>query len=223
MNKRIAILLISIVLFMASCNKGNQPFSLSRIFSTDNIKDNQQTLSSMEMLKYVIAPHNGLIKKKEIAEFIYQAKYKPLDYIISQEANGASVSQETYYKKVKELDGLQYFDFRIEVDATNGELLKYRLSSVADYESRVEYVSFGMQKDIKLIEGRDTLDCVLYHMERAYDITPYTTVLLGFKKNNADLNEDKTLVFYDNLFHNGTIKLTFIPADLTQIPHLEII
>ena len=225
MKKRVKNLFYFVFVIVAiySCDKPNSKNIFSRIFSTGNIEGSSSTVSAKELMDYVIKPDNGLIKKKKISEFIYQVKFKPLDYIISKELKGNVIDSAEYIKKYNELSGLQYFDFRIEVEGISTEILKYNLQSISDYEERINYLAFKMQSDFKLVEGSDTLDCLIYHMERAYDVVPYTTVLLGFNTKVNSYYLDKTIIFTDNLFKNGIIKFTFITADLIQIPKLEII
>lgn len=218
--------LLLIIFVASSCQKGKNGFVNKTLNSIGfNSTNNKEALTINEIQNYIIDPSNGLVKTKQINEFKYQIKYKPVDYVIASEVSEKHViTKKEYLEKLQELDGLQYFDIRIEVDGLNGELIKYNLSSEIEYERRVEYLAFKMQNDIKLIDGSDTSDCVLYHMERAYDVVPYATILLGFKKSK-DINglNDKTIVFRDYLFNNGIIKFTFIPADIQRVPNLQII
>lgn len=218
--------LLLIIFIASSCQKGKNGFVNNTLSSIGfNNSDTKGALTVSEIQDYVIEPSNGLVKTKQINEFKYQIKYKPVDYVIASEVSEKdAITKKEYLEKLNELDGLQYFDIRVEVDGFNGELIKYNLSSEIEYERRVEYLAFKMQNDIKLIDGLDTSDCVLYHMERAYDVVPYTTILLGFKKSKINNGlTDKTIVFRDHLFKNGIIKFTFIPADIQRVPNLQII
>jgi hypothetical protein len=212
---------VLLLMICVSCNdKKNISFAarVKSIFSND-----KSVLSVNEMKEFVVNVDHGLLKSKQIDEVTYSAKYKPVDYIIAMETRDEKLTRAIYKEKHDELSGLQYFDLRIEIDKANGELLKYALRSGSQYESRVTYLAFDIKNDIKLVDGNDTLECVMSHFERVYDIVPYATILLGFKDTGGNLMHEKTLVFHDKLFGKGIIKFTFLPADLQTIPQLEVI
>ena len=224
MKFAIKIFIIYLLVFASSsCSEDKSSFNFSRKIQTLFKGTKNVTLSPNEMKEFVVNMDNGLLKSKVIGEVTYSVKYKPVDYIISQELKGSSIDMNSYKQKYSELSGMQYFDLRVEIDKQNGELLKYGLNTVDEYERRVKYLAFDINTDIQLIDGEDTLQCVMNHFERVYDIVPYATILLGFKDNGKSQLKEKTIVFHDKLFGKGIIKFTFLPSDLQNIPHLEVI
>lgn len=179
-------------------------------------KENQEiSFSSPEKLvAYISSPENGYYKEKEIDEIKFSALLKPIEFIKANEKIKSSSS------KIADDDDLQYFDLRITVKDFSMEFLKYNLASASDYPQRVDYCSFEMQNDIYLIDGKDTLPCVYYHFERAYNVVPFGHFILAFKPTNKDVVRAKTLVYYDRLFDKGLIKMTFLPHDLIKVPKL---
>ncbi|MEP7265007.1 MAG: hypothetical protein ABI772_10945 [Bacteroidota bacterium] len=217
------VLVILSIFILSSCNDDRKETTfLSKIKSVFISSDNRP-VNGTELQKYVVNMDHGLLKSKTIDEVTYSIKYKPVDYVIALETGGKKINAAEYKRRREELDGMQYFDLRIEIDKANGELLKYALSSGAEYEERIKYLAFKVNQDIQLIDGKDTLECVMHHFERVYDIVPFATILLGFKNTGADLMHEKTIVFHDKLFGKGIIKFTFLPADLQTIPQLEVI
>ena len=99
-------------------------------------------------------------------------------------------------------------------------LLKYDLHSRKEYEDRVNYFAFGMQNDIRLVQGGDTLPCQLFHFERVYDVAPYATFLLAFPLGK-DYSSDKTLVLFDHGFNKGILKFFFDGRDIKNVPQVE--
>jgi hypothetical protein len=81
-----------------------------------------------------------------------------------------------------------------------------------------------MQKDFKLIDGADTLDCVLYHFERVYGLAPYATMVLGFplSKTRTSDYKNKTIGYMDKLFGAGNVYMTVEEEDLNNMPSLAI-
>jgi hypothetical protein len=121
---------------------------------------------------------------------------------------------------------MQYLTFRISTPNLKSELLKAGISSLEEYNQRILYCSFQMQNDLKLLDGRDTLNCELFHFERVYNLAPYATFSLGFPLGKMECNgkqiNDKTLIYDDKMFGVGRINLTIKGKDIENIPHLLI-
>jgi len=169
-----------------------------------------------KLIAYVDNEDNDFIKTKHIGEITYQAALRPVDYLLSKkriQENNPSLRKEAF-------EDLQYFDLRIGVADFHQEFIKYNLASGDDYQQQVNYCSFNMQKDIKLIDGKDTLNCVLFHYERTFDVVPYGHFTLGFEPIKSALVNTKVLLFSDQLFKNGMIKFTFSPKLLVNEPTL---
>lgn len=171
-------------------------------------------------ISWVKNPENGLVKIKTIDELQFKVQYKPYEYIICMEERTAQLADSIVKRKLKELEGIQYYDLKILLKSNEGELLKAGLNSTEEYTKRVSYFSFGMQEDIQLVDGNDTLPCVMYHFERAYDVTPVCTVLLGFKQQPVNAGKAKTVLVYDRTFNKGLLKFTFKENRLQTVPKL---
>lgn len=193
--------------------------------NTDTIEsqignDKKKSLAPVEFVKWVKDEYHGLKKEKSVGDIIFSAQYKPVEYVICMEEKSMRIADSVVKKKKLELGDMQYIDFKIAINSGQGELLKYELSSASQYEERVNYFSFKMQDDIKLLNGSDTISCALFHFERAYDVAPYSTFVLGFP-----LRKDKTknlvLVYHDNIFKKGIIKLEFKNSNIKAIPKLK--
>jgi hypothetical protein len=84
----------------------------------------------------------------------------------------------------------------------------------------VAYSAFEMQKDIYLVDGMDTLPCVMFHFERSFDVTPFGHFSIAFENSGNRRFTEKQIVFTDRLFNNGTIKFLFQSEDFTKAPVL---
>jgi hypothetical protein len=218
---------ICVLIFLNACSENKK----SGTAGTDNNEIAEQSMSEAtntlvmlepeEYVQWIQNPENGFKKEKTIDDLIFTAQYKPNEYIICMEERAPQLQDSLVKRKLEELSELQYFDFKITLKAGEGELLKYKLSSSDEYNKRVNYFAFNMQNDIQLVEGNDTLPCSLFHFERAYDITPSSTFLLGFPVNKNSGKEDKTLIVYDKTFNKGFIKLTFSNNELKNLPKLK--
>lgn len=98
--------------------------------------------------------------------------------------------------------------FKIILDNANGELLQYELKSPDEYKKRVEYYSFNINQDLKLIYGQDTLDCLFSTFQRDFGLSPEITFNCYFEKiENQSLNSEYTIMFEDKYFNCGIVNL----------------
>lgn len=214
------ILSVFILLQVSGCSQLNGTNGTSNTsVASMGIKEE---LNPTAYVQWCEDPANGLQKNKQIEDLTYSLFHKPVEFIALQEEKTEHMSAQVLKKKMAELDGLDYYDFKIQLTKDEGELLKHNLSSNGEYEERLNYFSFNMQQDIKMIEGLDTVDCALFHFERAYDVAPYAIFLVGFPKGDKDLIS-KTFFYQDNVFHKGIIKFTFTKDELSGLPKLKTI
>jgi hypothetical protein len=189
-----------------------------------------ESLKPVEYVAWVEDMKNGLKVEKVIDDYIFSLQYKPLDYTVLKAERKPGVSEQELNKKVAEIADLQYFTFQISSKTGGGELLKSGINGKDEYEKRIQYFSSAMQNDIKLIDGKDTLPCVLFHFERTYNLTPYTNFDLGFeygveekKARLAHLPieyKSKTLLYNDHALNVRAVEVVVKNENLNKIPNL---
>lgn len=189
-------------------------------------------LEPLAYKSYVESSDNGLRLDKKIGGFTFSAMYKPHDYLALLDLEKDSINKQAVLNKMEEYEGMQYFTYRITADNKNEELLQVDLGTEEEYYTRIEYFSFNMQKDIKLLDGKDTLDCALFHFERVYGLAPYASFVLGFpytkkeelaqKKGKPYLSNNKTITYNDRVFGSGIVNITIRKEDINNIPQLII-
>lgn len=212
MKKGLMFFLLSVLM---ACNK-----QVEETISLEKLPlDKKETIKFSEpekLVSFIDDNVNGFVKSKKLGEITYMSVLKPTDYLLAKKR--ISDSNPSYKKS--DFEDLQYFDLRINIENIKTEFIKYNLPSVESYQQRVNYCAFNMQEDIKLIDGSDTLNCVLFHFERAFDVTSYGHFILGFENKKKKFIEAKTLCFNDKLFNNGIIKFTYAPSFLAKEPIL---
>ena len=112
--------------------------------------------------------------------------------------------------EIKE-DGYQYYSLLLKLKE-NKDFLK-TVASGRSYDEILQYTAFYMQNDFKLIQGNQTLPCVLYHMDRTYGLSNEVKVQLVFEKG-SDLKADRTILFDDQLSGNGIVGFTIKSIDI---------
>jgi len=218
------ILPVAAFYLLVSCNRNTGSHGSAELSGEKSFSESSQLeLEPIEYMSWIQDTEHGLKKEKVIDDITFSAQYKPLAYIACMEERKNAIQESVLKEKEEELKGMQYYDLKISLSGEQTELLKYKLQSGQEYQDRVNYFAFKMQKDISLVEGSDTVPCALYHFERAYDVAPYAKFLLGFPLTNKKDRKEKTLVFHDEIFKKGIIKLSFSPQQLINVPKLKTI
>lgn len=223
--------------FFISCSDKNEdssvlqseiaqhPFSENSNFGEGNYTINTDLkLSPHEYRDWVNHSSSPLIKQKEIAEFNYELKYLPVDYLITNEVHTNELNKEVHDSLVSEYDGMEYFELKLSVDQFNDEPAKYNIEDMSVYQQRIMYLSFAMQDDIYLeFHSGNKAKCKLYHNERIYGVGPYSKFLFGFSKEDIDANSnDFTVVINDQLFNTGLIKFNWDRSILSNVPKIKL-
>ncbi|MEY4573766.1 MAG: hypothetical protein RLZ10_3072 [Bacteroidota bacterium] len=212
----------SCLLFIVGCAEQNQTIDKNESLTEKTEDYTKEVFSPKEFAGWVQGKESTLKKEQIVGSFVFSALYKPHEYIICMEERNENLADTTLKRKVAEIEEMEYYDLKIELTNGKNEILKYELESPQQYTNRVNYYAFGMQRDIKLVvDGKDSISCDLYHFERAYDVVPFVKIVIGFKK--VDTYKEKTLVFNDNVFGAGDIKLRFTKKELRNVPKLKTI
>ena len=181
-------------------------------------------------VQYVKAADSGLIQHQSRSNIGFSAAFQPLDYVIGRSLAANERTNEGLAKAQKEYSGLQYFDFDIYTEGSykGQNALKDQIEKRVKPEgmtAAMTYFQFEMQPDLGLIAGKDTLPCVLYHLEQTGNWGQRLHFLVAFKDDNKiktpNFKEDLRLYYHDKLFSNDTLYFTFSKTDLNRIPDLK--
>lgn len=177
-------------------------------------------LSVEEYISYIDEKENGLFSIKEVENYVFELQYRPIEYIVALKSKNLNAKE--FEQKKLELDHLQHFNLKIIAKGKNQEMLRTGTASEQEYQYRINYFSYEAQNDIKLIDGKDTLKCVLYHFERSYNMAPYSNLVLGFAKTKAsDEINDKVVSYDDKVLGTGKINIKINSGDIKNIPSLK--
>ncbi|MCT4581141.1 MAG: hypothetical protein N4A35_06960 [Flavobacteriales bacterium] len=179
----------------------------------------QQELSGKALHDKVTEPSNGLIKKVENEQFLWQIQYLPLEYMIAKEAKGKPLETATYLAIKKRKEGLQYYKIKLQ-SKYSGNILNNIPTQQQENEIRLQYFLNEFNQDLLLIDGQDTLMSSLYHFERNYGALDHNNILVAFPAT-ANKN-DKKLLFLDRVLGLGLQEITFRKEDLEKIAHLKL-
>lgn len=184
--------------------------------STVSFSCSKKELHSNDYVKFVEDESNGLRVSKNIGEVNYMIQYKPIEYILLRENN----NNGDIKKRKEDLGGMQYYTLTYSLVKNNKDILKFNLTSPDEYYERVNYFSFGLQNDIYLVDGKDTLDCKLFNYVRSYGLSPKADFVLAFDKSKQTKTTDKLMVIEDKIFGGGIIKIKISKEDIENIAEL---
>lgn len=106
--------------------------------------------------------------------------------------------------ELKEAEKLLCYELRVSHES-EADILQ--ISNEYSFEDRVLYFSTELQRNLKMIIGKDTMSCVLYHFERNFGIAPYLSLHAGFESPQNWKKQPHHLVITDKYFHFGEIHL----------------
>lgn len=176
-------------------------------------------LRGNEYRKYIEKESNGLNQVKQIGDMHFQVQYCPTEYLLMKEFKTDDLSEQVVEERRKGNEGLLFFKLRISADGSN-DVLNYHLNSGDDYYARIQYLSYGFEEDIALLNERDTIFPALFHFERTYGIAPFADFMMAFE-TTPKADNDYQVVIDDRVFDTGILKFTFEKQDLQNIPNLK--
>lgn len=145
--------------------------------------------------------------------------YLPADWLAVNEAGAEHPEQIAVARR--EYEGLEYYRLRVAAASGQGDLLQLDAGSTNTYYQRVQYFSFGLQQDLRLLAGQDTLPCRLFHFERNYGAAPYADFMLGFEDKGGN-KWDRVLIYHDRVFTDSLIQLVIPAENIDQVPTLKL-
>ncbi|MBI3518109.1 MAG: hypothetical protein HY062_01960 [Bacteroidetes bacterium] len=181
----------------------------------------EEKVTVQEFVTWCADKNNKLNKSKDIADIRFDLSYRPAPCMAYLELRTETYDFPKFQEACNHYYDMSYFNFRLEVIDGTGELLKYKLQSPAQYEERVKYTSFEMQKDIYLVQGNDTLLPGLFHFERIFEVAPYSTVMLAFDNKKFNKDSEFTIIYNDKLFEKGFVKFNYKNKQLINLPNIS--
>lgn len=184
----------------------------------------QPDLIPSDYVAWVQDEAHGLRQTRGIAPLQVTALYKPVPYLIAQEERTNAIDPQLYQTRTQALEGMQYYTLQVALEgSTKQDITNYQVADGQAQQERLAYLSFGMQQDIQLIQGTDTLPCRLFHFERSYDLAPHRTFVLAFDQPaEASPTQERTLVVELRPFNTGPLKFNYSTATLSNIPNLAL-
>lgn len=176
-----------------------------------------------EYISYINNSGNGLNKNITSGPYHFELRYYPQELMLLREYKNDifNISEDSIQNHLKELKKYQFYHLRLS-SAGNADFLKTGITRDNEYFERVAYYTSFAQQDFKLIQGKDTLSCNMYHFERTYGIQPFHTVILGFLNIDEDFEYGRTLLYNDRILGLKPLEIEIASEYLRKIPNLNI-
>lgn len=179
----------------------------------------EQEVRPSDLVKYVRDPGNGLRKIERIGDLEFDLQYKPLSFVIANEFRSNAIDKRAYRKREGELAGLEYYNLKIKVKGSTENITTYQVSNQDDQQNRLYYLSYELNQDLKMVQGKDTLSPVLFHFERTYDVSNHRTFVLAFPHSQS--REDRTLILNSKEIGTGPIEISIEENAINNTPKIK--
>lgn len=172
-------------------------------------------LAPAQYLGWVDDPDNGLVKTEIVGKVKYTVAYRPWSYLLARNLQ----SQDSFALKSAQVKN---HCFIVKMEPVDGKTPVLTIDAMNKSEPfmRINYYLSEAPRDIKLLEGTDTLYNQSYVYERFYNISPAQTLVVGFAQNGKLGDQDLDFIMEDRALNTGKMTFHFDKTTLKNIPEL---
>ncbi len=145
--------------------------------------------SPQKYIDYVQTEENGFVKTKKFGDTKFIVNYLPPAYLTLKDDR--TISKKMYTELNKEYGKSTNYILRLESVNLNG-MVKGLISNMEEYQTLINYLSFDIKHDLKILIKDKEYPCNFSHFERNYDVAPIAQVNFGFsmtKEMRMDMEE----------------------------------
>lgn len=178
-------------------------------------------LSREDFIRWVESVDNGLKQTKIQDNIEFTLQYRPITYVALKELRIKNPTHEGLKGNEIELDEYMYFDLQIKKDTVINKRLNNNLYKGA-YLNQSAYFDLYMSSHIRLVQGRDTLSCSMFHFESDGGLRPFYHFLIAFEKRANQDTLDKEFIYDDNIIVKQAVSFTVKAFDINKIPSVKL-
>lgn len=180
----------------------------------------QLQLSPVDYIAFFEKPDNGFAKKISTTDITYLIQTKTPEYIALKENNSQHIDNEVVKARIRSLDSSVWFAIKIMSAKGDVNPLKNNTTSLDEYNMKLNYFLSDAQNFFTLEYGNKQQAQIAYYFENSYGVTPYETIVIGFKLSDNLYNKEINLRYDDHLLNTGIIKMSISGDDLSNKPQL---
>ena len=193
------------------------------LFSTLTCCSNR-SMKADEFARWVES-NKDIVATKTIDNYEFSLKYLPAAFLALRDLNGKRFTEKDLNSTEENYFCSYNLVFKIVAKDHSKDVIKEGADSKGAYFSKLQYFISGLQQDVFLADGTDTIRCSLCNFERTFNLNPYLTFYLLFDKKgrkNEHFDHDLTLIYNDHILGVGKTYLRIDKTDLNDIPKLKI-
>jgi hypothetical protein len=180
---------------------------------------------------YLTDATSGLTQKQSKGKMGFSVTYQPLDFVAGRQLEANKRNKSSFEKAKAAYLGMQYVNFELYTEgvAAGQNALKQLIEKQVGEEKWTEtlsYYNFGMQPDLGIISGIDTLPCAFYHLEQTGNLGNRLRFFVGFKDDKKlvkpNFTNDLRLYYFDRTMSKDTLYFIFSKDKLNQTPDLKL-
>lgn len=180
-------------------------------------------LGPASYVQWVMNPLNGLQAKVTEGKYNFLVNYLPAEFMIIKEARGKRLGKKEFEEKKDELKNTEYYSLLI--DLNNGR--KNVVQSLVDdtktpADDMVKYLAYDLQRDIKLVDGTDTLKCRFLHLEETYEVTSYARFMAVFDVPEKKEKDDRVILLSLPWMNHQKMTFTITKENLLSVPRVSV-
>lgn len=178
-----------------------------------------ERLPANEILGWMAEKDHGLVSEKKIAEITVAAEYRSPEAMALMRT-GPNPDSKEWKKALEDAGDMQYYMVSYRLNNSGQDIMKYNLHDESEYFARSNYLSFGIDKDVYVICGKDSLPCRLHQFTPHYGLSPKADLVFAFDDPDQSHQFDHTLVIEDQLFGLGILRFNFKSEDIKHTPSI---
>lgn len=153
-------------------------------------------------------------------------EYLPHAVMALREAGDIETLKESYSSLVKNYEGSEFYELKIvnPVKSTRKSLETLFHSADSSQSAFELYADFGIQQDIKLVLGADTIPCTYLHREISETITntfKYTIAFESLRFEESVDDKDRILIVNSKNFQLPNIRLVIEGTQIASLPTIK--
>lgn len=176
-----------------------------------------KVLNASQLIDWFQDTKNGYRIIKNANHFTFDLQLRPIEYekalVVIQKDNTADIQQQPQ----------EEFYFTLKIKHSSGtDLSKINTQNDINLvERNLYYLSYGMEEDMVLVEGKDTILPLYFIYEKPYNLSKYSTFNICFSTDKIDTDSDLTFLLEGDFFNTLPIKFKFSKDKIYHHPKLK--
>lgn len=189
-------------------------FGLFSCSTVRNANTRNMSMKPSEYVRWVTSLENGL-RVSQSGACNSELQFCPTDYMVVKDLRKEDISKKELQEGRRKYENNEFFELRLATSEGKGYFTSMRSGSL------YSYLMSGLQNDIRLVSGKDTIECVAAEVQYSQGILPYDLCLLVFEKAVSD-QADMTLEYHNSIFFPDSLKMTIKRESISKLPKIKV-